>query len=84
MIRIAVRGYTAGSKIFEELREIDDGEDDEKVWTAMADDHMRRLGGPETPFMIEIEFLDEPNVNHRFFRVGTDPSRMQNPMAVLL
>lgn len=34
------------------------------------------------PTMIEIEFLDEPDVNQRFFRIGTDARGMVRPMQV--
>jgi len=33
--------------------------------------------------MIEIEFLDEADVNRRFFRIGTNPAGMIRPWRVL-
>ena len=32
--------------------------------------------------MIEIEFLDDPEGQHEFFRIGVDPSGMMAPMEV--
>ena len=34
------------------------------------------------PYMIEIEFLDEPELEHRFFRIGTDPTLMVMPVRI--
>lgn len=36
----------------------------------------------ERPTMIEIEFLDEPDINQRFFRIGTDSRGMVRPMQI--
>jgi hypothetical protein len=53
--------------------------------------HMTMLFGPDEskwadkvnlPHLIEIEFLDEPNVEQRFMRLGTDPRRMVKPYEV--
>lgn len=73
---IMVRGYAGRALLFQE-----------KVDTeALGQDAMRKLAEEQlervTPFplhMIEIEFLDEPDVNKRFFRFGSDTSRMVNP-----
>jgi hypothetical protein len=32
--------------------------------------------------MVELEFLDEPNPHHRYFRFGTNPAGMVLPIAI--
>ena len=74
-MRIAIRGFIGGEQQFEEVVNadfVDIGE--------LARKHVERLA--HAPHMIEIEFLDEPNRAERFFRMGTDPSGMHNPIAI--
>jgi hypothetical protein len=42
--------------------------------------HVAAVG--DRPHMIEIEFLDEPDINQRFLRLGTDPRAMVIPTAI--
>jgi hypothetical protein len=81
-MNVAIRGFTKGRTIkrFEESIEI--SEDDlETLLPALAEKHAREMAADEL-HMIEIEFLDEPNPNERFFRFGTDPAGMVAPLAV--
>jgi hypothetical protein len=79
MTRLAIRGYAGRRIIFEEFTDLGD-DDIEDLLPELAEKHVLRLVG--SPHMIEIEFLDEPNVNERFFRFGTDPSSMVAPLRV--
>lgn len=79
-MRIAVRGFVGGVRQFEEITE-NAREDD---IAALAERHVLRLlalpGGDH--HMIEIESLDEPDPLTRFFRFGTDPGGMVQPIEV--
>ena len=77
-MRIAVRGYAAGQLIFQEFADISE-QDPEAEKLALA--HLEQMI-PFPEHMIEIEFLEEPDLNQRFFRFGTDPSRMIKPRQV--
>lgn len=78
-VRLAVRGFVHGIRIFEERVSVGDGNLDAVV-SEMATRHATLLDS--TQHMIEIEFLDELNPERRFFRCGTDPSGMVDPVAV--
>ncbi len=80
MIRIAVRGFAHGKRVFEDKAEVSDA-NLEKLLPALAMKHAKAMARHEL-HMIEIEFLDEPDPNERFFRFGTDPAGMVAPVAV--
>ena len=81
MTRLMIRGYIGNQLQFAEPVEIPDDEIDTRL-PQLAEEHVRRLAGH--PHMIEIEFLDEKNLNERFFRFGTDPSLMVKPLGFIL
>ena len=76
--RIAVRGFVGAKIVFEDRIDVPAAEIDAVV-RKHAERHARQLAAHEL-HMIEIEFLDEPNENERFFRFGTDPSGMVMPV----
>lgn len=76
-MRIAIRGFIEGALEFEEflegpLQAVD------SVIPSIAEKHAERLKGAR--HMIELEFLDEPDPHERFFRFGSDPRAMVNPV----
>jgi hypothetical protein len=79
MTNLMIRGFAGGRLVFAEPASFAAGELD-RVIPALVSGHKNRLPAKH---MIEIEFLDEPDVNQRFFRIGTDPSGMVVPIAVL-
>ena len=81
-MRLAIRGYADGRRLFEDRVEIPaDGLED--LLPDLAEKHAKAMAEHEL-HMIEIEFLDEPDPNERFFRFGTDPSGMILPVKVSL
>jgi hypothetical protein len=79
-IRLAIRGFAGGVLQFEDRVEVESEEMD-AVLPALAEKHAAALE-EHSLHMIEIEFLDEPNPDDRFFRLGTDPSGMVAPIAI--
>jgi len=75
-MRLAIRGWKNGVLVFEEFTEADEPDD----LLPLAEKHARNL--MDGPHMLEIEFLDDPDLRGRFFRMGTDPAGMVNPIAV--
>ena len=79
--RVAIRGFQKTLLVFEERFELTEAEL-ESTLPGIAERHAIMLVG--APHMIEIEFLDEENLNERFFRFGTDPAGMVAPIAIAL
>ena len=82
MIRLAIRGYAAGVVQFEDRLESDEY-GLKQLLPGLAEKHALALAEHRL-HMIEIEFLDEPNPNERFFRFGSDASGMVMPIMVIL
>ena len=82
IIRLAIRGFSAARQEFEDLVEMED-EQLGNLLPDLAEKHAAALASHDL-HMIEIEFLDERDPLQRFFRFGTDPARMVEPMAVAL
>lgn len=81
IIRVAIRGFTQGELQFEDVVELPDEAAIEHLLPGLAEKHAAALADHRL-HMIEIEFLDEPDPQERFFRFGTDPSGMVIPMRV--
>ena len=81
-MRLAFRGFVSGKPLWEEFAEIEDDQL-ESVLPQLSEKHAKAMASHEL-HMIEVEFLDEPDPNQRFFRFGTDPSSMVQPIAVEL
>ncbi len=82
MTRLTIRGFVGRVLQFEERVDVPDEKIDDLE--SLAEKHALALlavpGGHK--HMIEIEFLDEPDVLQRFFRFGTDPSGMVWPIEI--
>jgi hypothetical protein len=81
VIRLAIRGYADGVKVIDERMEAAEERLEGQI-PALAAEHAARLASLSDLMMVEIEFLDEPDPFHRYFRFGTDPSRMVDPIKV--
>ncbi|HEY1896717.1 MAG TPA: hypothetical protein VGG62_10615 [Terracidiphilus sp.] len=77
-MRLAIRGFAGYLKKFEDRVEIDSDEI-ENLIPSLAEKHGQALAAHRL-HMIEIEFLDELDPIDRFFRIGTNPSRMVVPI----
>ena len=81
IIRVLIRGYGDGQKIFEDSIEVPDA-DLEFFVGSLAESHMAFLSKYDR-IMLEFEFPDAPE-GERFLRFGNDPSRMVMPIEVRL
>lgn len=83
MIHLAIRIFLDRMLEQEEQVELQEIEIETFI-PKLAKRHAARFSGEERPLMIELEFLDEPDPNQRFFRFGTDPRGMVIPLGVRL
>jgi hypothetical protein len=81
MTRVIIRGFSDGACIFTESRGVEDSQA-EAVFEELGYRHAD-LMSEDKPWMVEIEFPDEP-VSERFFRFGSDPRGMVEPLAVII
>jgi hypothetical protein len=79
---LAIRGFVGGEKQFEDRTEVT-AENLHALLPALAAKHATALAEHRI-HVIEIEFLDEPNPQERFFRFGTDPNGMVMPIGIKL
>jgi hypothetical protein len=79
LMKLAVRGYKDSVQVFEDRIDIDLG--DKSEMTRLVREHIMAVADHEN-HMLEIEFLDEPDPLKRFYRFGTDPSLMVDPIRV--
>lgn len=80
-IRLVVRGFVGSEMKFKDELELEE-RDLETLVPELAEKHAEAMGAGILT-MIEIEFLDEPDPQQRFFRIGTDASGMVMPMRIL-
>jgi len=78
-LHFVVRGYGDGAQIFEDHVSVDD--DDLNAIDGLVNSHIERVAVYER-HMLEIECLDDPSNPERFFRFGTDMSRMVCPIEI--
>jgi hypothetical protein len=81
-LRLAIRGFAQGAKQFEDRVDVEEHLIEEVI-PGLATQHAAAMASQKLQ-MIEIEFLDEPNEQERYFRFGTDPSGMVLPIRVEL
>ena len=82
VMRLAFRGFAQGVRQFEEFVDVDSDSMDSRL-QELAEKHATRMM-PLAPYMMEIEFLDEPDPGERFLRFGTDRGMMVSPQELEL
>ena len=77
-MRLSIRVFVNGRLKSEEQITVDA---ETGGWASeLVEKHQAIMAGE--PGMVEIEFLDEPDVMQRFFRIGTDRSGMVAPLRI--
>ncbi len=70
-MRVILRGYIEGKLVFQEHM-------DAQALEAAIQSNIAMLA--DKPNLVEMEFLDEPDPEKRFFRIGTNPSDTGYPI----
>jgi hypothetical protein len=83
LIRLRITGTAGTEKIFDERIDVEETDLD-RVIPDTAERHTKLMSEHAAAFMVQIEFLDEPNPLERFVRFGTDPRGMVFPIAIRL
>lgn len=78
-LRVGIKIFIDSTMVGSEELEIEEAEITKTV-EALAKKHAKAIVARK--HMIEFEFLDEPDVEQRFLRVGTDPAGMVKPVAI--
>lgn len=83
IIRIKVRGFKSGKLVWErEVAFIDiDSVGIDRIIPTLVAEHVEEIKAG-TLGMVEMEFLDEADPMHRFFRIGVEPEGMVMPLRV--
>jgi hypothetical protein len=79
---IVIRGFIGQKCVFEDTLDLDTQKELEAIIPQIATKHAELL--MDSPHMIEMEFLDDPDPASRFFRFGTDPRGMVLPVELNL
>jgi hypothetical protein len=77
-MRVAIRLFVSGARVSEDYAELEDDAELDKLFAELIIKHQII----DKPHMIEVENLDEPDVNERFLRFGTDSALMNEPIAI--
>jgi hypothetical protein len=75
-MRVMVRAYKEGKLLWEKEQTIAESE-----IVTLGEHHASEMAAGRIG-MVEIEFLDDPNPNERFFRIGLEPHGMVWPVEV--
>lgn len=80
-MRMVIRGFVGRQVIFKDHVEMADDDDMDVRLPGLVEKHTEYM--KDYPkFMIEVEFLEEPDPEQRFLRFGTDPTIMVDPIEV--
>lgn len=80
-IRIKLRGFKSGKLVWEREVVFIDSVGMDRIIPTLAAEHVEEIKAG-TLGMVEMEFLDEADPMHRFFRIGVEPEGMVMPLRI--